>query len=161
MVGEVAGALQGWPLRLPNAVLELACDNRDEDRLGNLLNEARALQATAPGRHPGWRAEEIVRWELPGGGAVEILEGPAGTRGYRDLAVDADSFAIADTRQPVASVLDLIRMADASHATGGRFFLPALYAVLDARRLGPQEVLAHDSPQGQAALEAWLTAQTT
>ena len=102
-----------------------------------------------------------MRWELPSGGGVEILNQPAGTRGYRDLAGDAENLMIDDTHQLVASVLDLIRMADASHATGGRFFLPALYAVLDARRLGPNQVLAHDSPEGQAALDAWLTAPTT
>ncbi len=59
----------------------------------------------------------------------------------------------------MASVVDLIRMADASHAAGSRFFLPALYAVLDARRLGPNRVLAHDTPEGEAALNTWLSAQ--
>ena len=38
VVGEVAGALQRWPLRLPSRVLELACDHRDQERLANLLN---------------------------------------------------------------------------------------------------------------------------
>jgi hypothetical protein len=57
----------------------------------------------------------------------------------------------------VASVVDPIRMADASHAAGGRLFLSALYAVLDARRLGPNCVLEHDTREGEAALNAWLS----
>jgi hypothetical protein len=50
-------------------------------------------------------------------------------------------------------------MADASRAAGGRFFLPALYAVLDARRLGPNGVLVRDTPEGEAALNACPSTQ--
>jgi hypothetical protein len=54
-----------------------------------------------------------------------------------------------DTRQSVASVLDLIRMAEASHATGGRCFLPALDAVLDARRLRPNRSSPTTAPKAR------------
>lgn len=159
VVGQVAGALQGWPLRLPTPELELVVDDRDRERLDALLGEAGGRPGEAAARRPGWRAEEVADWQLPDGGVVEVLHRPAGTQGYRDLAGDADEVQVAGAALAVASVLDLIRMADASQATGGRFFLPALYAVLDARRVGPPRVLAHDSPEGQEALQAWLSTQ--
>lgn len=159
VVGQVAGALQGWPLRLPSAVLELVVDDRDQERLAEMLAAAGAQSGSAADRRSRWQAEDVTCWQLLGGGAVEVLHRPAGTRGYRDLAGDANEVLIAGVQLSVASVLDLIRMADASQATGGRFFVPALYAVLDARRLGPNRVLAYDSREGQEALQAWLTAQ--
>ncbi len=64
---------------------------------------------------------------------------------------------LAGAEPRVASVHDLIVMADASAATGARGFLPALYAVLDARRAGPPRRLAYDSPEGQAVLAGWLS----
>lgn len=159
VVGEVAGALQGWPLRLPAPVLELVVAERDHGAFREQLTSVGARPGPLPDRRPRSQADGVEHLQLASGAAVELLSGVAGTRGYRDLHADVDELAIGDARVAVAGVRDLIRIADASHATGGRFFLPALYAVLSARRLGPHRVLAHDSPQGQAALDAWLSAQ--
>ena len=161
VVGEVAGAMQGWPLRLPDPVLELVAAELDHDALREQLASAGARPEPVPERRPRSQAGRVERLQLASGAAVELLSDVAGTRGYRDLHADVDGLVIGDARVAVAGVRDLIRIADASHATGGRYVLPALYAVLAARRLGPHRTLAHDSPQGRAALDAWLTAQAS
>ncbi len=78
-------------------------------------------------------------------------------RWCRQLAAGADRLSLDGAEQRVASVHDLIVMAEASANTGARDFIPALYAVLDARRGGPPRQLAYDSPEGQAAVAGWLS----
>ncbi|MGI8412386.1 MAG: helix-turn-helix domain-containing protein [Solirubrobacteraceae bacterium] len=159
VVGEVAGALQGWPLSLAGRVLELAVDEdeNDRDRLLALLT-ARGAQPTAmTERRPRWQAQSVKGLLLPAGTSVELMHAPAGIPEYHQLAASADRMSLDGAQQRVASVHDLIVMAEASPITGAPGFIPALYAVLDARRAGPPRRLAYDSPEGQAALAGWLS----
>ncbi len=157
VVGEVASALQGWPLSLAGRVLELVVDERDRDRLLAVLRAAGAQPAAMVDRRPRWRADGVERLVLPAGTGIELIRQPAGIPEYRQLAASADRLTLAGAEQRVASVHDLIVMAEASANTGARGFLPALYAVLDARRGGPPRQLTYDSPEGQAVLAEWLS----
>ncbi len=157
VLGEVAGALQGWGLSLGGRVLELVVDERDRERLLAVLRAAGAAPAALVDRRPRWRADGVERLVLPGGTAVEFVHAPAGIPAYRQLAASADRLILAGVEQRVANVHDLIVMAEASAITGARGFLPALYAVLDARRAGPPRQLAYDSPEGQTVLAEWLS----
>ncbi len=157
VLGEVAGALQGWALSLGGRVLELVVGERDRDRLLAILSAAGAAPAALVDRRPRWHADSVERLVLPEGTAVELVHAPAGIPAYRQLAAGADCLGLDGAEQRVASVHDLIVMAEASAATGARGFLPALYAVLDARRAGPARQLPYDSPEGQAVLAEWLS----
>ncbi|MGI8902297.1 MAG: helix-turn-helix domain-containing protein [Solirubrobacteraceae bacterium] len=135
VVGEVASALQGWALSLAGRVLELVIDERDRDRLLAVLRAAGAQPAAMVDRRPRWQAQNVERVVLPAGTAVELVHAPAGIPAYRQLAANADRLSLDEVEQRVASVHDLIVMAEASANSGARGFLPALYAVLDARRV--------------------------
>lgn len=99
----------------------------------------------------------MERFALPQGTAVEVMRGAVGLPDYRQLTAGADRLTIGGAEQRVASVRDLIVMAEASRDVGARRFLTALYAVLEARRAGPPRHLERDSPEAHAALERWLT----
>ncbi len=157
VVGEVAGALQGWALSLGGGVIELVVGDGGRDCLLAVLGTSGAALVAMPDRRPRWEAQNVERLVLPAGTAVELMRGPAGITEYRQLAASADRLSLAEVEQRVASVHDLIVMAEASAETGAQGFLPALYAVLDARRGGPPRRLAYESPEGQAALAGWLS----
>ena len=157
VVGEVAGALQGWPLSLDANVLELAVDDRDHDALLAGVHAVGGRPVATADRRPRWHAETVQRLVLPQGTAIEAMAHPAGVAGYRQLAARSDRLALSGSDQQVAGVHDLIAMAEASRDVGAGVFVTALYAVLDARRQPPPVQLDYDSPAGQAALEAWLS----
>jgi hypothetical protein len=78
---------------------------------------------------------QTQRWTLPAGGELHATSLPPGTRGYRDLARDAETMQITPhTSVRVASLLDLIRIAEASPDTGARASVPALWATLEMQR---------------------------
>ncbi len=149
VVGEVASALQGWPLSLAGRVLELVVDERDRDRLLAVRRAAGAQPAAMVDRRPRWQAQNVERVVLPDGTAAELLHAPAGIPEYRQLAASADRLSLAGVEQRVASVHDLIVMAEASANTGAQGFIPALYAVLDARRAGPPRQRPTTAPRGR------------
>jgi transcriptional regulator with XRE-family HTH domain len=140
VIGEVAGALQGWPLVLGATVIEVCAEN--------------ALPLTDIGRRLG-RHE----YELPGGARLRAVDAPPGTHGLRDLLRGAEPIDIHGGELQVAGVLDLLRIADASDRRSARLEALAFQAVLDvqdARSKSP-------APDGRTAaerIEAWLTQQT-
>ena len=71
------------------------------------------------------------RWSLPGGGNLAASLTPAGTRGYSDLRRGSDLIALNDTVLELASLRDLIRIADASPRPEHRAYLPALWSTLE------------------------------
>jgi transcriptional regulator with XRE-family HTH domain len=140
VIGEVAGALQGWPLVLGASVIEICAEN--------------ALPLTDIGR-PLRRHE----YELRGGARLRAVDAPPGTHGLRDLLRGAEPIDIQGGELQVASVVDLLRIADASDRRSARLEALAFQAVLDvqdARSKSP-------APDGRTAgerIEAWLKQQT-
>jgi transcriptional regulator with XRE-family HTH domain len=136
VIGEVAGALHGWPLALGGGVVEVCAPAAGDADASTTTGAAAAAGQTH---------------EHPGDGSVLVTEIPPGTGGFGDLARDAEPIGIstaprgkgARAAEPesigvgggtvlVASLLDLLRIADASPAgADGRRHAQAYGAVLD------------------------------
>jgi len=128
VVGGVAGAFSGWPIMLGTPVLQVV---PAETSVEAIAQTARRL-----GAEPAGEGEDgAQRWLLASGAELHVSVGLRGTRGYRDLARDAQSIQIADgVSVQVASLIDLIRIAEASTGPDGRLFVPALWATLQTRQ---------------------------
>ena len=75
------------------------------------------------------------RWVLGTGTELHATLVPPGTRGYSDLVRDAQSVQIAlGVSVRVCSLIDLIRIAEASPDPDARMFVSALWATLERRR---------------------------
>jgi transcriptional regulator with XRE-family HTH domain len=142
VIGEVAGALQGSPLILSGDTIEV-CARVDEPVL---------VDGAAPGpaRH---------EYELPSGARVSAVEAPPGTRGFHDLWRGSEAIETRDGELRVASVLDLLRIADASPERSARLEALAYQAVLDVRR-AETKAPAPGKPTSTERIEAWLKQQT-
>jgi len=103
VLGEVAGALHGWPLVLGGATVEVCAQG--EDALNELPSAAQLL--------------------------VTVL--PPGTTGFGDLARDADTVQVDGAEIRVAGLRDLLRIADASPDPDSRRQALAYQAVLDVQ----------------------------
>ncbi len=114
VIGDAAGALQGSPLLLGGAVIEVCAEN--------------ALQLTGVGRRLARR-----EYGLPGGARLRTVDSPPGTHGFRDLWRGAEAVDVQAGELPVASVLDLLRIADASDRRSDRLDALVYRAVLDVR----------------------------
>jgi transcriptional regulator with XRE-family HTH domain len=152
VVGEVAGALHGWPLMLDGNVLELAPHPAAVHELETTLGQLGAERDIAPG---GLR--------LPDGGRVALTALPPGTGGFRDLHRDAEDIELAPgVSVSVASLVDLLRMADAGRAAGTGIFLPALWRTLEItrKRAGVKRTAGGDPGAAAELLDAWLNRQS-
>jgi transcriptional regulator with XRE-family HTH domain len=119
IIGDVAGALHGWPLVLGSPTIEV-CGLVDAS--GCRLRQIGARK-TRSGRH-------IVS----GGVSVVIDEAPAGTGGEVDLARNRVAFDTPAGALDAAGLIDLLRIADASDGRTARRDSLALQAVLDVQR---------------------------
>jgi transcriptional regulator with XRE-family HTH domain len=136
VIGEVAGALHGWPLALGGGAVEVCAPAAADTDASTTTGAAPITDGT---------------YELPGDGSVLVTEIPPGTGGFGDLARDAEPIGISTAPRGkgpraanpesigvgggtvlVASLLDLLRIADASPAgADGRRHAQAYAAVLD------------------------------
>jgi transcriptional regulator with XRE-family HTH domain len=128
VIGRVAGAFNGWPIILGTRVLHVV----PADTSADAVEEA----ARGLGAEPAGEGEDgSQRWVLASGAELHVSAVPPGTRGYRDLARDAESVQIAPGRSvSVASLIDLIRIAESSIGPEARTFVPALWATLEMRQ---------------------------
>ncbi|HEX4189333.1 MAG TPA: helix-turn-helix transcriptional regulator [Solirubrobacteraceae bacterium] len=128
LVGRVAGAFHGWPIALGKRTLQVV---PADPAMLRIEQAARRLGAE-PAEDLG---DGSRRWLLPSGGELHATLVPPGTRGYSDLLRDAQSVPIAPgVSVRVASLIDLIRIAEASPDPDARTFVPALWATLDRGR---------------------------
>jgi transcriptional regulator with XRE-family HTH domain len=143
VVGEVAGALHGWPLVLRASAIEL-CGRPAE--IAALLG---SLGAGDTGRGH----------ELPNGVPVAVIETPPGTSGPGDLARSAVPMPVAEHLVQVAGLVDLLRIADATAKPAARREALALQAVLNVERARRERGLPQQRTAGER-IEAWLSDQT-
>lgn len=128
VIGRVAGAFNGWPVMLGTPALQVVPADASDDAVEQA---ARRL-----GGEPAGEGEDHAqRWVLPSGAELHVSKAPRGTHGYSDLARDAQSVPITpEVSVQVASLIDLIRIAEASTGPDGRLFVPALWATLETRQ---------------------------
>jgi transcriptional regulator with XRE-family HTH domain len=128
VIDDVAGALHGSPVMLGAQTLHVVPAEtalRRVEQTAQRLDAQPATEGTA----------QMQRWKLPTGGELRATLLPPGTRGYRDLARDAETMRITpNTSVRVASLLDLIRIADASPDASVRASVPALWATHEMRQ---------------------------
>jgi transcriptional regulator with XRE-family HTH domain len=142
VIGEVAGALHGWPLVLSGTGAVEVCGEPDkvaEQLLANGLAESEDLYA------------------MTSGPRISVVQQPPGTTGPRDLVRGAEAIDLPTGRVRVAGVLDLLRIADA--ADGGRrsqatLALQAVLEVERARAAAPPVTTSNEE-----RLQAWLDQQ--
>lgn len=135
LAGEVAGAAHGWPITLDAGDFLVITDDGAEN-LEALERAAAALGADVKEPDDAFgKFDARWRWPLPDGQQLVASVDPAGARGYCDLLRDAEPITLGGAPVLVASLRDLIRLADASPRERERAFIPALWATLDQARL--------------------------
>ena len=150
VIGATAAALHGSPLALGRRELEVVPAPAQATQLAEALE---ALEA-APGPVEDTFGPLHARrpYALPGDQALVVVEEPAGTRGYDDLRADAVVTAVdelGETCVAIASVVDLLRIADRSPWEHDQVNRPALRTVSQQahqRRIGwrPSRAAARD-----------------
>lgn len=143
VIGEVAGALEGWPLVLGGGTIEACVQAADGAPL---------LAAIGP---------RVARdeYELRGGVRLRVVAKPAGTAGLLDLWRGSERVQTPAGEIRVASLVDLLRIADASTHRSARLEALAYQAVLDVRD-AKRRVPARDDGTASEQIDAWLRHQT-
>lgn len=143
VIGELAGALHGWPLVLSGEAIEVCAREQAVGAIRQRLSVA-GVDAGA--------------CALASGRRLAITETPAATSGYGDLARGAEAVKVDRGTVLVASVLDLLRIADASHDPDARRHALACGAVLDVQR-ARGELRTADGRSDEERIQAWLSEQ--
>ena len=143
VIGEVAGALQGWPLVLGGGAVEVCAQAADGAPL---------LTAIGP---------RVARdeYNLDGGVRLRVVAAPAGTGGLLDLGRGSERVVTPAGEIRVASLVDLLRIADASTGAQARRQALAYQAVLDVTAARAQATSASGQTDAER-IEAWLADQT-
>jgi hypothetical protein len=140
VVGEVAGALHGWPLILSDeGTLDLVV--HPEDRA--LATETVLAASTALDR-------------------VRLLDAPPGTYGFADLARAASEVTVCGSAVEVAGIVDLLRIALTDPTPYSQRFALALDATLQliARDPSLTENRLPSLRERRARADKWLARQT-
>jgi transcriptional regulator with XRE-family HTH domain len=140
VVGEVAGALHGWPLILSDeGTLDLVV--HPEDR--GLATETVLAASAMPDR-------------------VRLLDAPPGTYGFVDLARAATEVTIGGGAVEVAGLVDLLRIALTDPEPYSQRFALALDATLQLTARGPRptESRTPSLRECRARADEWLTTRT-
>jgi transcriptional regulator with XRE-family HTH domain len=138
LIGEVAAAAHGWPITLARGEYLIVPEDTERN-LARLQTAATALGAAERQIDDPYNGLDTTwRWPLPDSGSLAATLQPAGTSGYRDLRRAARPIALGDAVVELASLRDLIRIADASPRPERRAYLPALWATLEQNESAAQ-----------------------
>ena len=121
VIGDVAGALHGWPLEISGGPVEVCVVAEGASSLVAGLGARPDTRWEMPGLAEALAERGVVRtrkiteepFVMPGGGSVLATEILPGTAGFADLARNAEPMEIGGRTVLVASLLDLLRIADA------------------------------------------------
>jgi transcriptional regulator with XRE-family HTH domain len=122
VIGDVAGALHGWPLEISGRPVGVCVVAEGASSLVAGLGARPDTRWEMPGLAEVLAERGVVRtrkiteepFVLPGGGSVLATETLPGTAGFADLARNAEPMAVGGRAVLVAGLLDLLRIADAS-----------------------------------------------
>jgi transcriptional regulator with XRE-family HTH domain len=144
VIGEVAGALHGWPLVLSGTGSVEVCG--EPAQLGEQLLAKGLTQI----------ADDFA---MAAGQRISVIRQPPGTTGPRDLIRGAETIDLPAGSVQIAGVLDLLRIADAADGGRGRRSREtlALQAVLEVERA--RAAAAPVTATDEERLQAWLDQQ--
>jgi transcriptional regulator with XRE-family HTH domain len=139
LVGRLAEAVRGSPAVPGDCEVAVCIAEGAETQLQGALKALRGRPWTDSAGHPNETALELRplesarRWWIPGaGGALAVASEVPGTRGHPDLSDAATLEELAaGSEVPVASLLDLVRIAGASTWLGDRASEPYLRRTLE------------------------------
>ena len=121
LIGALAARLYGFPRLTADADITPARDKRNLGRLASALRELDAkvyTESVPEGLAFDCSAATLDRaaiWNLvTNAGRLDIAFRPAGTKGYDDLAMDAERFSAFGVEFQVSSLDDIIRSKDAA-----------------------------------------------
>lgn len=140
VIGGIAAIAQGYPLNTQDLDITPARDPENIERLTNALRELDAKLRTPrePVEFPvdARMLAGADAWALEtNAGDLDLVFMPPGTRGFDDLKQHAVRIDLGTGREAlVASLLDLIRMKEASAREKDRAQLPALRRTLEIVR---------------------------
>ena len=137
LVGGLAAILHGAPHVTTDADIVPEVGRENLERLSAALEDLNARIRVAgepagiPFDHSGESLARVQTWNLvTDRGNLDITFVPSGTRGYDDLARDAQSVVVRGMQVPVASLADVIRSKEAAGREKDRLVLPVLRRIL-------------------------------
>jgi hypothetical protein len=129
VIGDTAGALQGWPLILPgDGPVDVCASDAARDRIGGL-------------------------------DGVRVVRLPAGTRGYADLRRDREQLDVGPTQIAVAAPLDLVRIERCRGNVVQAGALEALLEYRRRWPAGPPPRRKYNDAEARSSIDAWLARQ--
>ena len=144
LIGALAAALHGSPLRTNDADICPSREPRNLERLAAALTDLDArIYSSATPEGLEWARDAAAlknaeMWNLvTRHGRLDISFEPSGTRGYRDLAPRAVTFEVEGVRVRAASLLDVIRSKEAAGRRKDEEQLPTLRKLLERLEEGP------------------------
>ena len=134
LVGKIAEVVHGSPLMPTAGVITIVPRAGERAHLDGALAATQARSLTEPS---AVAVDAPERWQLAAHGLeLVIAPAPAGSRGYEDLRRDATRMQLAeDVEVPVGSLIDLVRLAEASPEGHDRARVPALRRTLELATL--------------------------
>lgn len=134
VVGRVGAAAHGWPITLGAA--------EGRDLLVEVVPASLGALEHAVARC-GWASVAERRWRLHPAACLVAHEHPPRTSGYRDLSRGAELLQISRAPVRVASLIDLIRIAEGDAHSSLRPYVSALWSTLEiGRRPGRENDVA-------------------
>ena len=130
LTGETAEILHGSPLMPTAAIITIVPRAGERAHIDQALAALQAQSLTDPS---AVAIDAPERWQLPRHGLeLVITPAPAGSRGYEDLRRDATTIELSGGLEiPVASLIDLVRLAEASPDLHDRGRVPAIRRTLE------------------------------
>jgi hypothetical protein len=145
VIGGIGGVLHGSPISTDDVDVVPALGQTNLTALAAALRDlnARLLSHEEPeGISVAWTAKNLQRWIvdfrflnlMTDHGQLDLVHRPAGTRGYRDLATNAESMDLDDVVVSVAALEDIIRSKGAVARQRDLEHLPTLRLLLETKR---------------------------
>jgi hypothetical protein len=130
LVAEIAEVVHGSPLMPTSGVITIVPRAGERAHLDTALATMAARSLSEPSTIA---IDTPEHWQLDAHGLkLVVAPAPAGSRGYADLRRDTTTTTLADGLEvPVASLTDLVRLAEASAAGHDRARVPALRRTLE------------------------------
>ncbi len=145
VVGGIGGVLHGSPMSTDDVDIVPALKKANMGSLAAALHElnARLISHEVPeGIKVDWMGTDLQRWVvefrflnlMTDFGRLDLIHRPAGTRGYQELAANAEVLDLDEVRVSVAALEDIIRSKQAVARARDLEQLPTLRLLLESQR---------------------------